>query len=71
MNIEAVNQQLSRLVDKVGHDVESKMSASDLNDPASMLQAQFAIQQYSVFVGYQSAVLKAVKDMLSGIIQKI
>ncbi|AIO68641.1 MULTISPECIES: type III secretion system needle filament subunit SctF [Burkholderia] len=71
MDIEAVNQQLSRLVDKVGHDVESKMSASDLNDPASMLQAQFAIQQYSVFVGYQSAVLKAVKDMLSGIIQKI
>ncbi|AOJ71472.1 MULTISPECIES: type III secretion system needle filament subunit SctF [Burkholderia] len=71
MDIEAVNQQLSRLVDKVGNDVESKMNASDLNDPTSMLQAQFAIQQYSVFVGYQSAVLKAVKDMLSGIIQKI
>ncbi|AGK49394.1 MULTISPECIES: type III secretion system needle filament subunit SctF [Burkholderia] len=71
MDIEAVNQQLSQLVDKVGNDVESKMSASDLNNPASMLQAQFAIQQYSVFVGYQSAVLKAVKDMLSGIIQKI
>ncbi|WDD90567.1 type III secretion system needle protein SsaG (plasmid) [Burkholderia sp. FERM BP-3421] len=71
MDIESVNQQLSQLVDKVGNDVESKMSASDLNNPASMLQAQFAIQQYSVFVGYQSAVLKAVKDMLSGIIQKI
>jgi type III secretion protein F len=71
MDIEAVNQQLTRLVDKVGHDVESKMKLSDLNNPANMLQAQFAIQQYSVFVGYQSAVLKAVKDMLSGIIQKI
>jgi type III secretion protein F len=71
MDIEVVNQQLSRLVEKVGYDVESKMSAADLNNPASMLQAQFAIQQYSVFVGYQSAVLKAVKDMLSGIIQKI
>lgn len=71
MDIESVNQQLSQLVDKIGIDVESKMSASDLNNPASMLQAQFAIQQYSVFVGYQSAVLKAVKDMLSGIIQKI
>jgi type III secretion protein F len=71
MDIEAVNQQLSRLVDKVGNDVESKMKLSDLNNPASMLQSQFAIQQYSVFVGYQSAVLKAVKDMLSGIIQKI
>jgi type III secretion protein F len=71
MDIEVVNQQLSRLVEKVGYDVESKMSAADLNNPASMLQAQFAIQQYSVFVGYQSAVLKAVKDMLAGIIQKI
>ncbi|RXV65300.1 type III secretion system needle protein SsaG [Burkholderia stabilis] len=71
MDIESVNQQLSQLVDKIAIDVESKMSASDLNNPASMLQAQFAIQQYSVFVGYQSAVLKAVKDMLSGIIQKI
>ncbi|KWC21391.1 type III secretion system needle filament subunit SctF [Burkholderia ubonensis] len=71
MDIESVNQQLSHLVDKVGNDVESKMSASDLNNPASMLEAQFAIQQYSVFVGYQSAVLKAVKDMLLGIIQKI
>ncbi|MGT0250531.1 type III secretion system needle filament subunit SctF [Burkholderia pyrrocinia] len=71
MDIESVNQKLSQLVDTVGNDVESKMSASDLNNPASMLQAQFAIQQYSVFVGYQSAVLKAVKDMLSSIIQKI
>jgi type III secretion protein F len=71
MDIESVNQQLSRLVDKVGNDVESKMSAPNLNDPANMLQAQFAIQQFSVFVGYQSAVLKAVKDMLTGIIQKI
>ncbi|KVX77018.1 type III secretion system needle filament subunit SctF [Burkholderia ubonensis] len=71
MDIESVNQQLSQLVDKIGKDVESRMSASDLNNPASMLQAQFAIQQYSVFVGYQSAVLKAIKDMLSGIIQKI
>ncbi|RKT98758.1 EscF/YscF/HrpA family type III secretion system needle major subunit [Burkholderia sp. Nafp2/4-1b] len=71
MDIEAVNQQLSRLVDKVGNNVESRMSTSDLSNPSSLLQVQFDLQQYSVFVGLQSAVLKAVKDMLSGIIQKI
>lgn len=71
MNIESVNQQLSQIVDKAGLDVQAKMTASDMNDPAKMLQAQFAIQQYSTFVTYQSAVMKAVKDMLAGIIQKI
>ncbi|MGF6401560.1 type III secretion protein F [Pseudomonas frederiksbergensis] len=71
MDIESVNNQLSRLVEKASIEAQSKMSASDMNDPARLLQAQFAIQQYSTFVTYQSAVMKAVKDMLSGIIQKI
>ncbi|MDI2590428.1 type III secretion system needle filament subunit SctF [Pseudomonas sp. N3-W] len=71
MDIETVNNQLSQMVEKAGNDVQSKLTAADMNDPARMLQAQFAIQQYSTFVTYQSAVMKAVKDMLSGIIQKI
>ncbi|MBV4465819.1 MULTISPECIES: type III secretion system needle filament subunit SctF [Pseudomonas] len=71
MDIETVNNQLSQMVEKAGNDVQSKMTAADMNDPVRMLQAQFAIQQYSTFVTYQSAVMKAVKDMLSGIIQKI
>ncbi|CAI8741804.1 type III secretion protein F [Pseudomonas chlororaphis] len=71
MNIETVNNQLSQMVGKAGNDVQAKMTAGDMNDPARMLQAQFAIQQYSTFVTYQSAVMKAIKDMLSGIIQKI
>jgi type III secretion protein F len=71
MNIESVNNQLSLLVEKASNEVQAKMTAGDMNDPAKMLQAQFAVQQYSTFVTYQSAVLKAVKDMLSGIIQKI
>ncbi|RQR48094.1 EscF/YscF/HrpA family type III secretion system needle major subunit [Burkholderia sp. Bp9126] len=71
MDIEVINRQLSQLVNKIGADVESKMSAPDINNPDGLLQAQFAIQQYSVFVGYQSAVIKAIKDMISGIIQKI
>ncbi|AVO60238.1 type III secretion system needle filament subunit SctF [Pseudomonas sp. 22526] len=71
MDIETVNNQLSQMVEKAGNEVQSKLTAADMNDPARMLQAQFAIQQYSTFVTYQSAVMKAVKDMLSGIIQKI
>lgn len=71
MDIETVNNQLSQMVEKAGNDVQSKLTAADMNDPARMLQAQFAIQQYSTFVTYQSAVMKAIKDMLSGIIQKI
>ncbi|PKH21801.1 EscF/YscF/HrpA family type III secretion system needle major subunit [Enterobacterales bacterium CwR94] len=71
MDIQAINQQLSQLVDQAGNEVSNKMSSGDLTNPANLLQAQFAIQQYSTLVGYQSAVLKAVKDMLTGIIQKI
>lgn len=71
MDIEAVTNQLSQLVESAGNDVQSKVTATDMNDPAQMLKAQFAIQQYSIFVSYESAVMKAVKDMLSGIIQKI
>ncbi|AAQ60255.1 MULTISPECIES: type III secretion system needle filament subunit SctF [Chromobacterium] len=71
MDIEAITSQLSQLVEQAGNEVQSKVTAADLNDPARMLQAQFAIQQYSVFVSYESAIMRAVKDMLSGIIQKI
>ncbi len=71
MDIESVHHQLSQVVEKASNDVEARMATADLNNPAKMLQAQFSIQQYSLFVSYQSAVIKAVKDMLAGIIQKI
>ncbi|MBK5415408.1 type III secretion system needle filament subunit SctF [Pseudomonas sp. TH31] len=71
MDIESVNNQLSQMIEKAGNDVESTMNSGDMNDPTRMLQAQFAIQKYSTFVSYHSAVMKAVKDMLAGIIQKI
>ncbi|MCC3703336.1 type III secretion system needle filament subunit SctF [Rouxiella badensis] len=71
MDIEAVTNQLSQLVESAGNEVQAKVTAGDMNDPAQMLKAQFAIQQYSVFVSYESAIMRAVKDMLSGIIQKI
>lgn len=71
MDISSINNQLSQLAEQAGKDLQSKLSASDLNDPAKMLQAQFSIQQYSGFIGYQSAIMKSVKDMLAGIIQRI
>jgi type III secretion protein F len=71
MDVEVVNNQLSELAAQAGKQVESTVTSADLTDPAKMLQAQFAIQQYSIFIGFQSSVLKAVKDMMQGIIQKI
>ena len=71
MDINTVTHQLSRRVEQAGQDIQAKMTASNLDNPARMLEAQFAIQQYSVFVAYESALIRAFKDMLSGIIQKI
>ncbi|GLU33136.1 type III secretion system needle filament subunit SctF [Trinickia caryophylli] len=71
MDVDVVNNELSQIAAQAGQEVQSKMNSADLTDPAKMLQAQFAIQQYSIFIGYQSAVLKAIKDMMQGIIQKI
>lgn len=71
MDINLLNNQISQLAEGVGSDVQTRISAADLNNPASMLKAQFSMQQYSIFVSYQSAIMKSVKDMLAGIIQKI
>lgn len=71
MDVEAINSELLQQVNQASADVQATMTGVDLSDPTKMLQAQFAIQQYSVFVGYQSAVLRAFKDMMQGIIQKI
>ncbi|HBO5145476.1 type III secretion system needle protein SsaG [Pseudomonas aeruginosa] len=71
MDILSIVNQLSHMIDQVGQDVQSKMSSEDLNDPAKMLQVQFAVQQYTNFVNFESAIMKAVKDMMAGIIQKI
>lgn len=71
MEILSIINQLSQMIDHVGQDVQSKMSSEDLNDPSKMLQVQFAVQQYTNFVNFESAIMKSVKDMMSGIIQKI
>lgn len=70
-NINTIFQQLSPQVERAGQDIRARLTGASLNDPGQMLEAQFAIQQYSVLVAYQSTLMKTFKDMLHGIIQKI
>ncbi|MCL9783827.1 type III secretion system needle filament subunit SctF [Vibrio sp. S4M6] len=71
MDLQQLTNQLSSLAGQASQEIQSKMTATDLQDPDKLLQAQFAVQQYSTFVNYESAIIKTIKDMLSGIIQKI
>lgn len=71
MNVEQMIDTLSRLAHQAGQEVEGKMSSEDLTNPEAMLKAQFAVQQYSTFINYESAMIKTIKDMLGGIIAKI
>lgn len=71
MDLEKITEQLSALSQQASQQIENKMTSSDLQNPDKLLQAQFSLQQYSTFVNYESAIIKAIKDMLSGIIQKI
>lgn len=71
MDLEQITSQLSGLASQASQNVQSQMSASDVNNPDKMLQAQFSVQQYSTFVGYESAIISTVKNMLSSILQKI
>ncbi|EMJ9774081.1 MULTISPECIES: type III secretion system needle filament subunit SctF [Morganella] len=71
MNVEQLVDNLSRLAHQAGQAIEDKMNAQDISNPEAMLKAQFAVQQYSTFINYESAMLKTIKDMLSGIIAKI
>ncbi|AMO79805.1 MAG: type III secretion system needle protein SsaG [Enterobacterales bacterium] len=71
MDIQQLINTLSRLAQQAGQAIEDKMNGKDLTNPEAMLQAQFAVQQYSTFINYESAMIKTIKDMLSGIISKI
>ncbi|KGE44388.1 type III secretion system needle protein SsaG [Salmonella enterica subsp. enterica serovar Bareilly str. CFSAN000229] len=56
---------------QAGQAINDKMNGNDLLNPESMIKAQFALQQYSTFINYESSLIKMIKDMLSGIIAKI
>ncbi|EAT1143101.1 secretion system apparatus protein SsaG [Salmonella enterica subsp. enterica] len=62
---------LSHMAHQAGQAINDKMNGNDLLNPESMIKAQFALQQYSTFINYESSLIKMIKDMLSGIIAKI
>ena len=71
MDFNAIINQLSQLSANAADDIKSKIANANPNNPDQMLQMQFAVQQYSNFIGYESALIKVVKDMIQGIIAKI
>ncbi|HGJ5876268.1 MAG TPA: type III secretion system needle filament subunit SctF [Arsenophonus sp.] len=71
MDFNAIINQLSQLSANAADDIKSEIANANPNNPDQMLQMQFAIQQYSNFIGYESALIKVVKDMIQGIIAKI
>ncbi len=71
MDLNAVINQLSQMSAQSAQDIQTKMANADPNNPEQMMQAQFAVQQYSNFMSYESALIKAVKELVQGIIAKI
>lgn len=71
MDIAQLVDMLSHMAHQVGQAINDKMNGNDLLNPESMIKAQFALQQYSTFINYESSLIKMIKDMLSGIIAKI
>lgn len=71
MDINGLVSSLDQIIHQAGSAFEEQMNAKNISDPESMLRAQFAMQQYSSLINYESAVVKNVKDLLSGIISKI
>ncbi|MCT4700516.1 type III secretion system needle filament subunit SctF [Enterobacteriaceae bacterium H20N1] len=71
MNLQSTITQLSQQATTASQGLEDILGAVDINDPSAMLQVQFALQQYSSMVNYQSSLVKTVRDLVSGIISKI
>ncbi|MFT8211842.1 MAG: type III secretion system needle filament subunit SctF [Symbiopectobacterium sp.] len=71
MDVQQLIDTLSRLANQAGQSVKDKMNGEDLTNPDAMLKAQFAVQQYSTFINYESAMINTIKNLLSGIISKI
>ena len=71
MNIDSIVSQIGGQISQAASNAEAAMNSDVQNNPESMLKSQYALQQYSVMIGYESSVMKAVKDMMMGIISKI
>lgn len=57
--------------EKAVNDSIDAISGEGADDPAAIARMQQAINTWSVIIGAQSNVLKAIKDSMSGILQRI
>lgn len=71
MNIDSIASNMGSQITRAANDADASMKSDVVNNPESMLKSQFDLNRYSVMVGYESAVLKTIKDMMMSIISKI
>ena len=71
MGFEALVSEVSQYADSSLSNIQGDMTPMALNSPGQMLKIQQWVQQYSTYVSFESAMIKTVKDLLAGIVQKI
>lgn len=71
MSFEALVSEVSQYADSSLSNIQGDMTPASLNSPGQMLKIQQWVQQYSTYVSFESAMIKTVKDLLAGIVQKI
>ncbi|WP_145514375.1 type III secretion system needle filament subunit SctF [Yersinia massiliensis] len=71
MDITKLMDEMTQNIEKIGKDFNRQMASGNTSDPEQMLKMQFAMQQYSSYINFSSALMKSIKDMTSGIIAKI
>jgi len=70
MSIAGIEDILGPQMQKATAAVDLAMKG-DPSDPATMYKIQTAVSQYSIFNSLMSSIVKNVKDLAMGIIQKI
>lgn len=72
MDINAINDKLNDNLVTLAHKAEASMAAKGSStDPMAMIKVQNDINNFSTGLSLQSAVMKALKDMMMSIISKI
>ncbi|BEV73183.1 MULTISPECIES: type III secretion system needle filament subunit SctF [unclassified Paludibacterium] len=71
MNIDAIVSSLNAQLAQAASQMAAVTASDVTENPAAMLQMQYAMQQYSTMINYESSVMKAFKDMMAGIIAKL
>ncbi|MBJ7262944.1 MAG: type III secretion system needle filament subunit SctF [Burkholderiaceae bacterium] len=71
MNLDSIASHMGSQVTRAANNADASMKSDLANNPEDMLKSQFDLNQYSVLIGYESSVLKTIKEMMMGIISKI